>query len=193
MEGMLLRTRAKWIEHGEKPSKYFCSLEKRNFVNKNVTKLINNYEEDITNQQDILQEIKLFYKNLYKSYDDSLENIDLSTLNLGDNVPKLTEEQNELLDRPVTAMEILSTLKRLKNNKSPGTSGFQAEFFKFFWKDIGAFIVRSFNCSIRKGELSSSQKLGIITILPKGNKPREFLKNWRPISLLNTTYTCQKF
>ena len=135
-----------------------------------------------------MQEIKLFYKNLYKSHDDSLENIDLSTLNLGNNVPKLTEEQKELLDRPVTATEILSTLKRFKNNKSPGTSGFQAEFFKFFWKDIGAFIVRSFNCSIRKGELSTSQKLGIITILPKGNKPREFLKNWRPISLLNTTY-----
>ena len=24
--------------------------------------------------------------------------------------------------------------------------------------------------------------------MPKGNKPRHFLKNWRPISLLNTVY-----
>ena len=54
----------------------------------------------------------------------------------------------------------------------------QADFFKFFWKDIGPFLIRSFNCSIslRKGELSTSQKLGIISIIPKGNKPRELFK-----------------
>ena len=32
------------------------------------------------------------------------------------------------------------------------------------------------------------QRRSIITCLPKGNKPRQFLKNWRPISLLNVYY-----
>ena len=29
----------------------------------------------------------------------------------------------------------------------------------------------------------TSQKLGVITCIPKGNKDRKLLKNWRPITL----------
>ena len=42
----------------------------------------------------------------------------------------------------------------MKNNKSPGLDGFTVEFFKFFWVDIGAFILRSINYDYRNGSLS---------------------------------------
>lgn len=76
----------------------------------------------------------------------------------------------------------------MKNNKSPGSDGFSAEFFKFFYSDIKSFIKRAINEGYREGKLSVTQRQGLITCLPKGDKPKQFLKNWRPITLLNVIY-----
>ena len=84
--------------------------------------------------------------------------------------------------------EVCLMLKSMKNNKSPGQDGFTVEFFRFFWQYLKTFMIRSLNFAYFTGELSQSQKLGIITLIPKGNKPRHLLKNWRPISLLNVIY-----
>ena len=63
-----------------------------------------------------------------------------------------------------------------------------AEFFKFFFRDIGKFILRSLSCGFEKGEMSATQKQGVITCIPKEGKDKKFLKNWRPITLLNIVY-----
>ena len=41
---------------------------------------------------------------------------------------------------------------------------------------------------LKCGEMSISQRRGVISLLPKENKDTLLLKNWRPISLLNTDY-----
>ena len=79
-------------------------------------------------------------------------------------------------------------LKNMKNGKSPGSDGYTAEFYKIFWKDLKPLVCKSINEAFAKGELSITQKQGVITLLPKGDKPREFIKNWRPITLLNVDY-----
>ena len=57
---------------------------------------------------------------------------------------------------------------------------------------MGQFIVRSVNYGFSKGELSITQREGIITSIPKENKPRNFVKNCRTISLLNCVYKNSK-
>ena len=66
--------------------------------------------------------------------------------------------------------------------------GSQENFSNSFGTDIKYFLLRSFNFSFNVEELSITQKLGVISITPKGNKLRQYLKNWRPISLLNVSY-----
>ena len=48
--------------------------------------------------------------------------------------------------------------------------------------------MRSLNHAYDIGELSITQKEGILTCIPKDNKPKHLLKNWRPLTLLNTSY-----
>ena len=49
-------------------------------------------------------------------------------------------------------------------------------------------MVESFNYALKYGSLSISQRQGIISLIPKKNKNAEYLKNWRPVSLLNVDY-----
>ena len=83
---------------------------------------------------------------------------------------------------------MLTTLKEFKNNKTPGTDGFSAEFYKFSWSDLDTEITASFDYAFQKGSLSIGQKRGVISLIPKKNRDRTLLQNLRPISLINVDY-----
>ena len=73
--GNIVRSRAKWTDEGEKPTKYFLNLENRHYTNKIIPKLIKDEEssDEIINQEAILTEIETFYKNLYEQKDENVE------------------------------------------------------------------------------------------------------------------------
>ena len=187
IQGIMIRAKIKWAEEGEKPTKYFCSLEARNYINKTVPKIQTDDGNIIQEQQDILKEIKHFYSDLYKGKERSQETDYQEILNTLDH-PILTQLERSKIEGEITEDEIAHVLKNMKNNKSPGSDGFTVEFFKFFFKDLKTFIKRGINEGYLMGKFSITQRQGIITCIPKGDKPRHFLKNWRPITLLNVIY-----
>ncbi len=146
----------------------------------------------IKDQKNIANAQKNFYQNLNSekfnsndiSYKDSLDTF----INKQNPMKRLSDEEHMLCDRPISESEILLCLKYLNNEKETGTDGLPADFYKFFWFDIKGFIMDSLLHAIKTGELSIEQKQDVITLLPKKNKDRLFLKHWRPISLLNTDY-----
>lgn len=140
-------------------------------------------------KKDILNAGKTFYENLYsdcvraENY-EIISNLFTSSLEIS----KISDEARLNCDLKLQPDEILNSLKGLNNKKSPGTDGLTTEFYKFFWNDIKEYLLNSFNYSLETGELSIEQRRGIITLIPKKDKDKRHLKNWRPISLLNTDY-----
>ena len=179
-------TLEKEIRNLEKANSYFCHLEKRNFQSKRMTSLVRDDQSEITDATMITEEIKTFYTNLYKSKENTNLDGEFSTL-LRD-LPKLTEEEAETLNGDLTLQEVSTALKNMKDNKSPGTDGFSLEFYKFFWTDLGVFVVKVLNEGFTKKLMSATQREGLIILLPKGDKSRKLIKNRRPITLLNMVY-----
>ena len=189
--GYIFRSKCQFYEDGEKNTKYFMNLEKRNYSNKVISKLeIDN--KIIEDQDKILLEEKEFYSKLYKESlsvnDEKYRDSRKYFFDISDSFPQLSEEQKNYCDKDITENEILNAIKDLKNGKTPGSDGLPIEFYKFFWINIKDLLVNSILYAFENGELSIEQKRGIITLLPKKSKNRLFLKNWRPISLLNTDY-----
>ena len=93
-----------------------------------------------------------------------------------------------MLEGLITVKEATAYMKKCRSDASPGSSGFNGCFFKLFWRQLKHFVVNALNFAYETGSLSTSQKLGVIILLPKPDKDKRYLSNWRPISLLNQTY-----
>ena len=92
------------------------------------------------------------------------------------------------LEGPLTSEECKEALSSFSKDKSPGEDGFTTEFYIKFFDILGEDLVKSLNHAYEKGELSISQRRGVITLLPKDESSLLDLKNWRPITLLNVDY-----
>ena len=101
------------------------------------------------------------------------------------NTPKLQDNDIEHCEGKLTLKECWEALNSMKNNKSLGNDGFAKEFYVYILGDLGLILVKTLNYSYNEGELSSSQKQAVITLIEKKDKGKSFIRNWRPISLLN--------
>ena len=100
---------------------------------------------------------------------------------------RLSSAERDACEGVLTEEECLHALQGMPRGKTPGSDGFPMEFFLTFWQSLGADLVRVLNVAYETGQLSTSQRRGLIIVLYKKNDRLE-TKNWRPISLLNVDY-----
>ena len=179
-----IRSRAQWLEEGEKPSKYFFTLEATRAEKNAVKSVYNSHGDEVSTQREIEHVHHEFYRKLYSSEatDPQIQQEFLAKIDIS-----LTDTETTLCDRILSIEEISYAMRGLSSGKTPGSDGLPLEFYTKFWDQLGSILLQLYHFSLDRGSLSLSRQESVTRLIFKKDDPKN-LKNWRPISLLNVDY-----
>lgn len=186
---LILRSRTRWTHLGEKPTSYYHNLEKRKSKDKTLATILLDDRTTTSDPPTILEECRAFYEKLYSEDEQTLTPM-ADIINKIETLehPRISEQDVAPLESPVTEEELKKALLQLNKNKCPGTDGLSPEFYAKFWEWISPVLLNSLSYSVENGLLSTEQRRGLITLVPKKYVERHSLANWCPITSLNTDY-----
>ncbi len=182
--GAQVRSTIRWVEEGERSSAYFFRLEKKRSVDRRISALRENDGTIVTGITDLCESISSFYSELFSSQPTDTAARESLLRNI---CSTLTPEQASSCDGLLSVPECHSALLGMARRKAPGSDGLPMVFYVTFWEVLGEDLVCVLNSCYRVGQLSLSQRSGVISLsFKKGD--RLDIRNLRPISLLNVDY-----
>lgn len=186
VKGAFIRSRAKWLEEGERNTIHFFALEKRNFRRKSLTTL--NIDRAPSKDPKLISDfVTAFYGKLYESKFNPNDCANFLE-KIHTNVPSIDEELKSLCDSDLSASEIKNALISMKKGKSPGVNGLSVEFYVHFWELIQNTLLYMYKECISQNEMAATMKQGIISLIPKPDKDPLLIDSWHPITLLTVDY-----
>lgn len=104
-----------------------------------------------------------FYKGLMSIASTSLPSVSKLTMQ----GPMLTHQQKLLLNASITAVEVLSSLKAIGDDKDPGADRYNFVSFKKAWGIVQQDIIEAILESFHKGKMYKPKNYTSITLVPK--------------------------
>ena len=141
-------------------------------------------KKELNDSQQISDALYNFYQTLFKEKLSISEECIQSFLDKV-SLPKLNKNQTLKFEGAITECELVKALTSMDNDKSPGNDDITKEFYIKFWDVVKEPLCASIRQSFTTDDLSTSQKQAIIKLIEKKDRDKRFIKNWRPISLLN--------
>ena len=86
------------------------------------------------------------------------------------NIPRLKQEEIEIMNNTIISTEIEAVIKNLPKNKSPGPHGFTGEFYQTFREKLMCIFLKHFHKIAEEGTLPNSFYEATITLIPKPDK-----------------------
>ena len=185
LSGVAIRSKARWLEEGEKPSRFFSKLERERIQRNSISLVLDSNDVEVSSHAEIEQEIVRFYSNLFSS--ESIDTFCKQT-RLASIENHLDFSQQQSCEGFLLLQELADAVGTLNLCKSPGSDGFSVEFYLHFWEVLGPLLLRVANECFRDGNLCDSMKGSVTRLIYKKRGDIKHLKNWRPISLLNVDY-----
>ena len=182
LSGVTIRSKARWLEEGEKPSRFFFKLERERIQRNSISSVLNSDDVEVFSHTEIEHEIVQFYSHLFSS--ETIDPLCKQTCFASiENHLDFTQQQS--CEGFLSLQELSDAVKTLNLGKSPGSDGFSVEFYLFFGDILGPLLLRVANQCFRDGSLCDSMKGSVTRLIYKKRGDIKNLKNWRPISLLN--------
>ena len=189
LDGIKIRSRAKWIEEGEKPTSFFFKLCCERFDQNSVYSIYDSSGTEVSDRAGLINAHEEFYADLFLH-----DEIDLCTQReLFSNLSlRLSEEDRDLREGLLSLSKLTTTLGNMSKNKSPGPDGLSVELYSKFWNLLGPILLEVINSCYADSDLCASMKTSNTRLVFKKGD-RKNVKNWQPISLLNVDYKiCSK-
>ena len=100
----------------------------------------------------------------------------------------VTDAMRGRLSAPFSCCELAEATRALARDSCPGVDGLLPSFFLCYWDLLGEGLRLAFQEMMDVGLMPETLSEGLIFLIPKEGGDSEMIRQWRPITILNSAY-----
>ena len=179
---------SRWAQFGDRVNGDFFKAKGPRNVSHSLQQLSRENGSITTDETEMRGIATRYYQNLFTQEPPTVSNNDCRARiwqHVREIIPGSVRGE---LKNPLSKAELLEAIEALSNYSCPGTDGIIPCFYRHYWDLMGDDISEAFQEMFLAGEMPETISEGMIFLIPKGDRNLEDIKQWRPITLLNTIY-----
>ncbi|XP_071902080.1 uncharacterized protein [Coffea arabica] len=172
------KARVKWLQHGDRNSRYFHSVVKQRRFQSRIHKIQDSEGGWVMDDEGIGREAVRFFSNLFSADP-------VADFHLLDVIPNLGDEiNNTRLEEVPSLEEVKGVVFGMDGDSTAGPDGFSGKFFTVAWEVVAHDVYKAVVSFFCGAELPRFITATSIVLLPKVMNPKDFTQ-FRPISVSN--------